>query len=134
MAEGSKPSGGAHVFGVRHHGPGCARDLLRALEELQPVEVLIEGPADLSPLLPMLARPEMVPPVALLAYDEADPAQAAFWPFATFSPEYQAALWALKRGVPVRFIDLPSALALAARFPQEPAAISEESEESPAAQ
>ncbi len=129
MAEEAKTQGGAHVFGVRHHGPGCARDLLRALEELQPVEVLIEGPADLSPQLPMLARAEMVPPVALLAYDEEDPAQAAFWPFATFSPEYQAALWALKRGVPVRFIDLPSTLALAARFPQKPDAISAEAEE-----
>lgn len=111
---------GASVFGVRHHGPGCARDLLRALEELQPAELLIEGPADLTPLLPLLAEPSMIPPVALLAYDEEDPAQAAFWPFAKFSPEYQAALWALKRGIPVRFIDLPSALSLAARFPQEP--------------
>ncbi|MEM7497476.1 MAG: DUF5682 family protein [Pseudomonadota bacterium] len=99
----------AAYFGVRHHGPGSARRLLEALDELSPVEVLIEGPADLSPLLPMLASESMVPPVALLAYPADDPAQSVFWPFAVFSPEYQAALWAIRRDVPVRFIDLPVA-------------------------
>ena len=32
----------------------------------------------------------MEPPVALLAYAADDPARAAFWPFAVFSPEWQA--------------------------------------------
>ena len=94
-------------FGIRHHGPGSAKRLMEALDALAPAEVLIEGPADLSPLLPMLADPAMVPPVALLAYPQDAPEQAIFWPFAVFSPEYQATLWAVRNGVPVRFIDLP---------------------------
>lgn len=101
------------IYGIRHHGPGSARRLLEALDTTSPEEVLIEGPADLSPLLPMLASPAMRPPVALLAYPAEDPARAVFWPFAVFSPEYQAACWAIHRGIPVRFIDLPVAWRMA---------------------
>lgn len=96
-------------FGIRHHGPGSARRLLEALDKLRPVELLVEGPADLSSLLPMLASPAMKPPVALLAYPADLPEKAVFWPFADFSPEYQAVLWAVRNSVPVRFIDLPTA-------------------------
>ena len=53
----------------------------------------------------------MAPPVALLAYAADTPEQAVFWPFARFSPEYQAVCWAVRHGVPVRFIDLPCELA-----------------------
>ncbi len=95
-------------FGIRHHGPGSADSLLKALDELRPVAVLIEGPADASPLLPMLADPAMQPPVALLCYPEDDPAATSFWPFAAFSPEYQATCWAVRNGAALRFIDLPS--------------------------
>lgn len=94
-------------FGIRHHGPGSARRLLEALDELQPQEVLIEGPADLSHLLPMLASSSMKPPVALLAYPAGMPELSVFWPFAEYSPEYQAVCWAVRNSVPVRFIDLP---------------------------
>lgn len=95
-------------FGIRHHGPGSADSLVQALQDLKPVAVLIEGPADASALLPLLARPEMQPPVALLCYPEDDPASTSFWPFAEFSPEYQAALWAVANDAALRFIDLPS--------------------------
>ncbi|MEM7721981.1 MAG: DUF5682 family protein [Pseudomonadota bacterium] len=94
-------------FGIRHHGPGSARRLVEALDDLRPTEVLIEGPADLSDQLPLLAAADMVPPVALLAYPKDAPERAFFWPFAVFSPEYQAVRWAIENGVPVRFIDLP---------------------------
>ncbi len=94
-------------FGIRHHGPGSARRLIEALEVLRPVEVLIEGPADLSELIPMLADKDMVPPVALLAYPAGEPERSVFWPFSVFSPEYQAVVWAVKNGIPARFIDLP---------------------------
>ncbi len=100
-------TGAVHYFGIRHHGPGSARRLVEALEALEPVEILIEGPSDISDQLPLLASEQMVPPVALLAYPKDAPEQASFWPFAAFSPEYQAARWALARSVPVRFIDLP---------------------------
>lgn len=106
-----------HIFGIRHHGPGSARRLLEALGELRPSIVLIEGPSDASDLLPMLADPAMTPPVALLTYAADDPARTIFWPFATYSPEYQAACWAVRNGAPARFIDLPASWRLA---PAEP--------------
>jgi hypothetical protein len=56
----------------------------------------------------------MVPPVALLGYDVATPRISAFWPYAAFSPEWQALQWAAAHGVPVRFCDLPSGAFLAA--------------------
>ena len=95
-------------FGIRHHGPGSARQLIDALDAMKPVLVLVEGPADASALLPMLADPAMVPPVALLAYAVNEPSRASFWPFAVFSPEYQAVCWAVRNGAQVRFIDLPA--------------------------
>ncbi|AEE44894.1 DUF5682 family protein [Cellulomonas fimi] len=103
------------VMGVRHHGPGSARAVAAALEELQPDVVLIEGPADADPLAVLAADPDLRPPVALLAYATDAPSQAAFWPFAVFSPEWQALTWAAAHEVPVRFCDLPSGAVLAAR-------------------
>lgn len=96
------------LFGIRHHGPGSARRLVEALDALRPATVLIEGPADASHLLPMLADPAMATPVALLTYAEDDPARASFFPFADYSPEYQAARWAVAHGAALRFIDLPA--------------------------
>ncbi len=54
----------------------------------------------------------MVPPVALLAYSPAPEdgdRKAAFWPFAEFSPEWQAIRYGLGADAPVRFCDLPTA-------------------------
>lgn len=102
-------AGQVSLFGIRHHGPGSARRLVEALDRLRPTAVLIEGPADASDLLPMLADPAMMPPVALLTYAEDDPARASFYPFADYSPEYQAACWAVRHGARLRFIDLPAA-------------------------
>lgn len=101
-------AGDVSIFGIRHHGPGSARRLVEALDALAPATVLIEGPADASALLPMLADPGMATPVALLTYAEDDPANASFFPFADYSPEYQAALWAVRHGAALRFIDLPA--------------------------
>ncbi|CAM5262707.1 putative protein OS=Streptomyces alboniger OX=132473 GN=CP975_21485 PE=4 SV=1 [Streptomyces alboniger] len=42
-----------------------------------------------------------------------EPGRSAFWPLAEFSPEWVAIRWAVGRGVPVRFIDLPAAHSLA---------------------
>lgn len=101
-------AGDVSIFGIRHHGPGSARRLVEALDTLAPATVLIEGPADASSLLPMLADPGMTTPVALLTYAEDDPANASFFPFTDYSPEYQAALWAVRHGAALRFIDLPA--------------------------
>ncbi|HEX2274171.1 MAG TPA: DUF5682 family protein [Acidimicrobiales bacterium] len=94
------------VFGIRHHGPGSARSLRAALQEWQPDAVLVEGPPEGASVLPLAGRAEMRPPVALLVYSPAEPAKAAFWPFAAFSPEWQAVTWGLAHGAEVRFVDL----------------------------
>ncbi|GAA1160375.1 DUF5682 family protein [Kitasatospora gansuensis] len=101
------------LLGIRHHGPGSARAVAAALERLRPDVVLIEGPPEADAVVGLAAEPGMVPPVALLAHAVDDPAQAAFWPFAAFSPEWVAIRYALDQGVPVRFIDLPAAYGLA---------------------
>ncbi|MFD4428820.1 DUF5682 family protein [Nocardia sp. NPDC058497] len=102
------------VFGIRHHGPGSARSLRQALEEFRPDAILIEGPADADPLVGFVAADTMTPPVALLAYVPDSPARAAFWPFAVFSPEWQAMRYGVDHAVPVRFCDLPATNVLAA--------------------
>ncbi len=107
--------GDISLFGIRHHGPGSAARLVEALDVLRPATVLIEGPVDASELLPLLADPGMAPPVALLVYAEEEPANASFFPFADYSPEYQAARWAVRHGAALRFIDLPSSDRLAAQ-------------------
>ncbi len=95
------------VFGVRHHGPGSARSVRAALEAMKPDMVLVEGPPDAQEVLPLIGHREMKPPVALLVYASDAPSRAVFYPFAVFSPEWQAISHALAEGVPARFIDLP---------------------------
>jgi uncharacterized protein DUF5682 len=96
------------VFGVRHHGPGSARALAAELAGFAPDVVLIEGPPEADRIVHLAADEQMRPPVALLAYAVEDVSRAAFWPFAVFSPEWQAMRHAAAAGVPVRFCDLPA--------------------------
>ncbi|MEM1320192.1 MAG: DUF5682 family protein [Bacteroidota bacterium] len=95
------------VFGIRHHGPGSANNLRQALHHLQPDLLLIEGPADAEGLLTYVADPDLRPPVALLLYNPKNLSQAAHYPFAEFSPEWQALRYGVEQRVPVRFMDLP---------------------------
>lgn len=115
-----------HILGIRHHGPGSARNVVAALETIRPQVLLVEGPPDADNLLPLAAHLEMRPPVALLIYRPDEPKRAAFYPFAAFSPEWQAIRWALAQGVPVRFMDLPQRHRMALD--------TEEKEEEPAAE
>jgi hypothetical protein len=103
------------IFGIRHHGPGSARSLRAALEQLRPDAILVEGPPDAAEVLPLLAHPDMRPPVALLIYAPDAPRRAVYYPFALFSPEWQALHFGLTNGIPVRFIDLPQAHQLGVR-------------------
>lgn len=104
---------GVHLFGIRHHGPGSARSVARALDALCPDAVLVELPAECEPLLGWVGSPALVPPVALLGHalpqrgTAGQRVAAAFMPLAEFSPEWQALRWASARGVPVHAIDLP---------------------------
>ena len=103
------PDQTVRLFGIRHHGPGCARSLLRALEAMQPDCLLIEGPPDGESVLPFVLESGMCPPVALLVYAPDDSRRAVFYPFAEFSPEWRALRYGLGQSLPVRFMDLPIA-------------------------
>jgi len=100
-------SASLHFFGIRHHGPGCARSVLQALNDLQPDKILLEGPPEAEAVLSLLAHPELQPPVALLIYAPDAPQHAAFYPFASFSPEWQAMQWASTHAAALQFMDLP---------------------------
>jgi hypothetical protein len=100
------------LYGIRHHGPGSARAVVQELERQRPGMLLIEGPPEADDLIRWVADKGLEPPVALLGYAADDPSRAAFWPFAVFSPEWQAMRWAVENGVPVRFFDLPYAYRL----------------------
>lgn len=106
------------LYGIRHHGPGSARAVLRELDRRRPDVLLLEGPPEADDLVRWVEADGLEPPVALLGYATDDPRRAAFWPFAVFSPEWQAMRWAVANAVPVRFFDLPYAYRLAA--PREP--------------
>ncbi|GGF07457.1 DUF5682 family protein [Hymenobacter cavernae] len=101
------------LFGIRHHGPGSTASLLKALDAFRPDVVLLECPADGEKALGLAANPELQPPVALLLYNPKQHAQAAFLPFAHFSPEWQAAQWCEQHGAHLRCFDLPMALRFA---------------------
>jgi hypothetical protein len=102
-----------HLLGIRHHGPGSARQLVHKLNELKPDVLLIEGPPEAEEMLQWVQHSEMKPPVALLAYDPKEPKNATFYPFTNFSPEWQAILYGLENEIPIRFIDIPLAHKLA---------------------
>jgi len=103
------------TFGIRHHGPGSARRLRAALDAWRPDLILIEMPADADKVLREVVTNGLRPPVALVLYDARDIERASFYPFAGFSPEYQAIDWAVAYDVDVRPIDLPARHYLAAR-------------------
>jgi hypothetical protein len=95
------------ILGIRHHGPGSARNVKDFLEDKKPDIVLVEGPPDANEILQWVGKSDLQPPVAILAYQPDDPQQSVFYPFAEFSPEWQAILYARKNNIPVRFMDLP---------------------------
>ena len=96
-----------HILGIRHHGPGSARRVRERLRTLRPDLILVEGPPEAEELLGQIAREGMKPPVALLAYEPTSPRNAVFYPFAVFSPEWQAMYYAATEGVELHFFDLP---------------------------
>ncbi len=112
------------LLGIRHHGPGSAKAVLKALATNPPDVLLIESPADAEGLLQFVSpqteeegapthqssiktQNSLTPPVAMLVYNPKDIAQASYLPFAEFSPEWQAIKFALARDIPVKFMDLP---------------------------
>ncbi len=102
-----------NFFGIRHLSPAGAFHLRNFLEEKQPKLVLIEGPCDLNEQMLNISHSETKPPIAILAYTKEAPVRTILYPYAEYSPEYQAICWCAKRSVECRFIDLPSEVFLA---------------------
>lgn len=101
-----------HVFGVRHVSPSSAWHLRSLLDRVHPRIVLIEGPDDADELIPDIVSSKSKPPIAILAYTTEAPVRTLCYPFATYSPEYQALVWCRENKAKARFIDLPSSIFL----------------------
>lgn len=97
-----------HFFGVRHLSPSAAYHLLDFLEKHKPKCILIEGPADATSLMSQIAQKGVKPPIAMLGYTTELPIETVLYPFASYSPEYQAICWGVKKKATLRFIDLPT--------------------------
>lgn len=121
----------APVFGVRHLSPASAWHLLAYLEQIRPRCVLIEGPSDGNEFLAHLADRNVKPPVALLAYTTQLPVRTVLYPFAAYSPEYQAIRWAIDNHAEVRFIDLPTSASIGADRWHEPAPPEDKEQKNP---
>lgn len=102
-----------NFFGIRHLSPAGAYYLRCFLNEKQPELVLVEGPSDFNDILKDITSEETKPPVAVLAYTKEVPVKTILYPFAEYSPEYQAILWCYETDTELRFIDLPSETFLA---------------------
>lgn len=96
-----------HVFGIRHHGPGSAKNLMKALNDIKPDCILVEFPSDAGDAFQFVNATDLTPPVAVLMYDPKNTDFYGYYPFAKFSPEWQAGLYANKHGIPIFPIDLP---------------------------
>ncbi|MBQ3503506.1 MAG: hypothetical protein IJA75_02230 [Oscillospiraceae bacterium] len=99
-------------FGVRHLSPAAAYHVRKALDEIQPQLILVEGPSDLNDQMQWLCDPRTEYPAAILAYTKAAPVRTILYPLAIYSPEVQTILWAHEHNVPCRFMDLPSSVFL----------------------
>lgn len=103
-----KSKEGVNLFGIRHLSPAGSYHLLKCLDEIKPELVLIEGPSDANFVIDEITRKELKLPIAILCYNANPPVNSLIYPFAIYSPEYQALLWAKINKKEARFIDLPS--------------------------
>ena len=123
---------GVNFFGIRHLSPAGAFFLCEFLEEKHPELVIIEAPSDFEDTIKDIVRKETRPPFAVLAYSQSVPVRTILYPFAKYSPEYQAIKWCSEHNVQLRFMDLPSETFLALsdeRIKQEDSAEDENNEE-----
>jgi len=100
------------TFGIRHFSPAGAYFLRQFLDEVKPSLVLIEGPADFDFLIDDIVSKNLVPPFAIMAYTKEAPIDTILYPFAEYSPEYQAILWARENNTECHFFDLESDIIL----------------------
>ena len=107
--------GHPNCFGIRHLSPAGAYHLRSFLDEKQPDLILVEGPSDFNGLMDDMVREETKPPFAVMAFTKDSPIRTVLYPFAEYSPEYQAIVWAKEHGAQCRFMDLPSDVFLGIR-------------------
>lgn len=103
------------IYGIRHLSPAGAWHLKTLLDRVQPELVLIEGPSDFNDQMAYMAAEGTKPPIAMLAYTKETPIRTILYPFAEYSPEYEAIRWCFQHNVECKFIDLPSEVVLALR-------------------
>lgn len=100
------------TFGIRHFSPAGAYFVRQFLDKIKPDLVLIEGPADFDFLIDDIVSKKLVPPFAIMAYTKEAPIDTILYPFAEYSPEYQAIIWARENNKECRFFDLESDIML----------------------
>ena len=100
------------TFGIRHFSPAGAYFVRQFLDKIKPDLVLIEGPADFDFLIEDIVSKKLVPPFAIMAYTKEAPIDTILYPFAEYSPEYQAILWARENNTECHFFDLESDIIL----------------------
>jgi hypothetical protein len=104
-----------HIVPIRHHSPACASNLLALLREVQPHAILIEGPSNFDPLIPLVVNPATRTPIAIVSVDThkgddntQDRRVVSYFPFCAHSPEFVALCFANQHNIPASFIDLPA--------------------------
>lgn len=105
-----KTKEGVNLFGIRHLSAAGAYHVKKYLDEINPDVVLIEGPEDATDIIYEMTKKGVKPPIAILCYTTEAPIHSVIYPYAIYSPEYQAILWANKNNKNCNFIDLPSGI------------------------
>lgn len=104
-----------HIVPIRHHSPACAAHLLALLDEVRPEAILIEGPCNFDPLIPLVTDAATRTPIAIVSVDERKEGGDAplrrvvsYFPFCAHSPEYVALRYGHDKSIACAFIDLPA--------------------------
>lgn len=101
---------------IRHHSPACSFHVQKTIEQYEPDIILIEGPADCTPLIPHIISEGSQAPICLYcSYDDKSDVlekgdygkYRAYYPFLDYSPELVALREGAARNIPAAFIDLP---------------------------
>ncbi|MDI2129631.1 DUF5682 family protein [Yinghuangia seranimata] len=98
----------ATFLGVRHHSPACARLVARAIDELRPAYVLVEGPADMNGRLDELLLGHELPVAVFSHYRDTERVFSSWTPLCDYSPEWVALYRGRQAGAETLFIDLPA--------------------------
>jgi hypothetical protein len=101
------------LLGIRHHGSGSSKSLVKALNIIQPDLILLEGTEEADALLKYVGQKGLVPPVAMLMYNPKNFSEAVFYPYTEFSPEWQSILFANDNKIPIQHFDLPQSIRFA---------------------